>query len=330
MPEWDMTPGTWAGVIGKHWARSESGNVSIPEQCPSDQLQFDRHLRRVSDLIDNHVVVTLMMLRPPIHPVTPNIITLCRCCMWRLCASASYTVNEMFLQWDKDERRMIAKDISILPLVVENITLSDNCTYTEIIGNLSCLNITFKLCRRMSASDIQMYVSSGLLSGLSCIAFLIPVDKTPARAGIGITTTISVITQCANAHANMPKVSYMTAMDIWMTGCLSFIVCTFIVNILETSFCHNKKDNSAQTEGVGQTQADEEDPSHSGSAAAQDDDENRGGEPPIASSCDRLGAAVGCLKKVLRAIFCKHKLFVLSLFIFSTLIIIYFVLNNKC
>ncbi|XP_075912615.1 glycine receptor subunit alphaZ1-like isoform X2 [Petromyzon marinus] len=244
--------------------------------------------------------------------------------------SASYTANEMFLQWDKDERRMIAKDISILPLVVENITLSDNCTYTEIIGNLSCLNITFKLCRRMSASDIQMYVSSGLLSGLSCIAFLIPVDKTPARAGIGITTTISVITQCANAHANMPKVSYMTAMDIWMTGCLSFIVCTFIVNILETSFCHNKKDNSAQTEGVGQTQADEEDPSHSGSAAAQDDDENRGGEPPIASSCDRLGAAVGCLKKVLRAIFCKHKLFVLSLFIFSTLIIIYFVLNNKC
>uniref|UniRef100_S4RA61 Neurotransmitter-gated ion-channel transmembrane domain-containing protein n=1 Tax=Petromyzon marinus TaxID=7757 RepID=S4RA61_PETMA len=145
--------------------------------------------------------------------------------------SASYTANEMFLQWDKDERRMIAKDISILPKAVR-VDSVDKLYCHELphphAGNLSCLNITFKLCRRMSASDIQMYVSSGLLSGLSCIAFLIPVDKTPARAGIGITTTISVITQCANAHANMPKVSYMTAMDIWMTGCLSFIVCTFI------------------------------------------------------------------------------------------------------
>ncbi|CAN0411869.1 unnamed protein product [Lampetra fluviatilis] len=167
--------------------------------------------------------------------------------------SASYTANEMFLQWDNKERSIIHKDIKNLQFELENIIMSDNCTTSEIMGNFSCLHADFKLLRTISSSEKQMLFTSSLISLLSCFTFLIPIDKAPARVSIGVATTISMATQCTSAHANMPKVPYMTSMDFWLNLCFGFIIIIFIVSILQICCCGSKKYNLTQREVGTQT-----------------------------------------------------------------------------
>nr|XP_032835637.1 glycine receptor subunit alpha-2-like isoform X3 [Petromyzon marinus] len=116
--------------------------------------------------------------------------------------SASYTANEMFLQWDEKERGIIHKDIKNLQFELENIILYNNCTNSEIMA--------------------------------------------PARVSIGVATTISMATQCTSAHANMPKVPYMTSMDHWLSFCFIFIITTFTVSILQICYSGIKNDISTQ------------------------------------------------------------------------------------
>ncbi|XP_061403667.1 glycine receptor subunit alphaZ1-like [Lethenteron reissneri] len=167
--------------------------------------------------------------------------------------SASYTANEMLLQWDNKERSIIHKDITNLQFELENIILSDNCTNSEIMGNFSCLHAGFKLRRTISSSDKQMLTSSFLISFLSCFTFLIPIENAGARVSIGVATTISMVTQCASTHANMPKVPYMTSMDCWFNISLLFIIIIFIVSIMQICLCGSKKDNFTQRVGTPAT-----------------------------------------------------------------------------
>nr|XP_032835635.1 glycine receptor subunit alphaZ1-like isoform X1 [Petromyzon marinus] len=160
--------------------------------------------------------------------------------------SASYTANEMFLQWDEKERGIIHKDIKNLQFELENIILYNNCTNSEIMGNFSCLHAGFKLQRKTSSSEKQMFASSFLITVLSCFSFLIPINKAPARVSIGVATTISMATQCTSAHANMPKVPYMTSMDHWLSFCFIFIITTFTVSILQICYSGIKNDISTQ------------------------------------------------------------------------------------
>ncbi|CAN0411897.1 unnamed protein product [Lampetra fluviatilis] len=199
--------------------------------------------------------------------------------------SASYTANEMFLQWDHKEGGIIHKDIKNLQFELENIILSDNCTNSEIMGNFSCLHADFKLNRTISSSDKQMLTSSFLISVLSCFSFLIPIEKAPARVSIGVATTISMATQCASAHANMPKVPYMTSMDCWLNLCFGFIIIIFIVSIVQICCCGSKKYNLTQREGQGTS-------SQSASAATSDSGDDITTSPGVGPPAYQAGISL--------------------------------------
>ena len=53
-------------------------------------------------------------------------------------------------------------------------------------------------------------------------SFYIPPDSIPGRVAIGMTTIMTMTTMFSGVRETVPKVSYITLLDIWMVMCLIF------------------------------------------------------------------------------------------------------------
>ena len=71
--------------------------------------------------------------------------------------------------------------------------------------------------------NIEMYVPSCLIVVLSWVSFWINIEAAPARTALGITTVLTITTQTGGASSSLPKVSYVKAIDIWMSFCMLFV-----------------------------------------------------------------------------------------------------------
>jgi Neurotransmitter-gated ion-channel transmembrane region len=71
---------------------------------------------------------------------------------------------------------------------------------------------------------------------LSWVSFWINVDASPARVSIGLLTVLTTTTQSTGINAQLPRVSYVKAIDVWMSVCLVFVFAALLeyalVNVL--------------------------------------------------------------------------------------------------
>ena len=83
---------------------------------------------------------------------------------------------------------------------------------------------------------IQSYVPSSLIVILSWVSFWINIDAVPARISLGVTTILTMTTQSSGSTRALPRVSYVKAIDVWMSTCLFFVFAALlefaIVNVL--------------------------------------------------------------------------------------------------
>jgi hypothetical protein len=70
---------------------------------------------------------------------------------------------------------------------------------------------------------IQTYIPTMLIVILSWISFWLDVNATPARISVGLLTVLTVTTQSSGLRGQLPKVSYIKAIDVWQAGCLIFV-----------------------------------------------------------------------------------------------------------
>ena len=103
-------------------------------------------------------------------------------------------------------------------------------------GEFPCLKIIFVLRREIGFFLIQVYVPSILIVILSWVSFWINVDAIPARVSLGLLTVLTMTTQSTAANQALPRVSYVKAIDVWMSMCLVFVFIALlefaIVNVL--------------------------------------------------------------------------------------------------
>ena len=103
-------------------------------------------------------------------------------------------------------------------------------------GEFPCLKIIFVLRREIGFFLIQVYVPSILIVILSWVSFWINVDAIPARVSLGLLTVLTMTTQSTAANQALPRVSYVKAIDVWMSMCLIFVFMALlefaIVNVL--------------------------------------------------------------------------------------------------
>ena len=115
------------------------------------------------------------------------------------------------------------------------------------VGAFPCLEIQFVLQRKLGFVLLQVYVPSMLVVILSWVSFWLNVEASPARVSLGLLTVFTITTQSASVNASLPRVSYIKAIDVWMSACLIFVVFGLleyaVVNVLSrrcilTSCCN--------------------------------------------------------------------------------------------
>ncbi|KAF8787437.1 Glycine receptor subunit alpha-3 like protein [Argiope bruennichi] len=108
----------------------------------------------------------------------------------------------------------------------ENEVEKDRFTY---------LLVNFTFVRRIVSSIINIYVPSALIVAMSWATFWMRLDSIPARVALSVTSLLTLCTQVQQYKRNLPPVSYVTAMDIWLFVCIFMVFSTLV----EFAVCFN-------------------------------------------------------------------------------------------
>lgn len=127
-------------------------------------------------------------------------------------------------------------------------------------GNFTCLAVVFSLRRRLGYHLFHTYIPSALIVVMSWISFWIKPEAIPARVTLGVTSLLTLgksllsqlffliptndnyenklyisATQNTQSQQSLPPVSYVKAIDIWMSSCSVFV----FLSLMEFAIVNN-------------------------------------------------------------------------------------------
>ncbi|XP_070253271.1 gamma-aminobutyric acid receptor subunit gamma-1 isoform X1 [Myotis yumanensis] len=120
-------------------------------------------------------------------------------------------------------RNCVCISIYGLESILLYLFYNQNKTFFFLSGDYVIMTIFFDLSRRMGYFTIQTYIPCILTVVLSWVSFWINKDAVPARTSLGITTVLTMTTLSTIARKSLPKVSYVTAMDLFVSVCFIFV-----------------------------------------------------------------------------------------------------------
>ena len=88
--------------------------------------------------------------------------------------------------------------------------------YCFVTENFSWAAAKFVFKRQTNFFILQVYLPCIMIVMVSWSSFWICRDAVPARAAISVTTILTIITMLGVVNSNMPKVSYVKALDFYL------------------------------------------------------------------------------------------------------------------
>ncbi|NP_001161556.1 glycine receptor alpha 1 subunit-like protein [Saccoglossus kowalevskii] len=136
--------------------------------------------------------------------------------------SYGYTTSELEFQWKPDSpiTNDTAFELQQFTVTSHEIGRCDKSYYT---GEFTCIMVMFVLGRELGYYWLIIFIPSFMLVLLSWVSFWINPFASPARVSLCITSVLTITTQAIGVHETLPKVSYATAIDVWMALCLIFV-----------------------------------------------------------------------------------------------------------
>ncbi len=86
----------------------------------------------------------------------------------------------------------------------------------------------FVLRRQQGYYILQIYTPCTLIVVMSWVSFWINKEASPARVGLGIMTVLTISTLTLGGRNELPKVSYSTALDMYLVTCFGFVFASLI------------------------------------------------------------------------------------------------------
>lgn len=136
--------------------------------------------------------------------------------------SLSHTVQDLVFIWNMTDPLVVNPEIELPQLDISNNYTTD-CTIEYSTGNFTCLAVVFNLRRRLGYHLFHTYIPSALIVVMSWISFWIKPEAIPARVTLGVTSLLTLATQNTQSQQSLPPVSYVKAIDVWMSSCSVFV-----------------------------------------------------------------------------------------------------------
>ncbi|XP_043230939.1 glycine receptor subunit alpha-2-like [Amphibalanus amphitrite] len=136
--------------------------------------------------------------------------------------SLSHTTYDLIFKWNLTDPLMVNPEIELPQLDISKNSTED-CTLAYSTGNFTCLAVVFHLRRRLGYHLFHTYIPSALIVVMSWISFWIKPEAIPARVTLGVTSLLTLATQNQQSQQSLPPVSYVKAIDVWMSSCSVFV-----------------------------------------------------------------------------------------------------------
>nr|CAH7761101.1 unnamed protein product [Callosobruchus chinensis] len=136
--------------------------------------------------------------------------------------SLSHTDHDLVFIWNMTDPLVVNPEIELPQLDISNNYTTD-CTIEYSTGNFTCLAVVFNLRRRLGYHLFHTYIPSALIVVMSWISFWIKPEAIPARVTLGVTSLLTLATQNTQSQQSLPPVSYVKAIDVWMSSCSVFV-----------------------------------------------------------------------------------------------------------
>ncbi|XP_034138449.1 glycine receptor subunit alpha-4 isoform X2 [Drosophila guanche] len=130
--------------------------------------------------------------------------------------SLSHTVEDLVFIWNMTDPLVVNAEIELPQLDISNNYTTD-CTIEYSTA------IVFNLRRRLGYHLFHTYIPSALIVVMSWISFWIKPEAIPARVTLGVTSLLTLATQNTQSQQSLPPVSYVKAIDVWMSSCSVFV-----------------------------------------------------------------------------------------------------------
>ncbi|KAF8771630.1 Glycine receptor subunit alpha-2 like protein [Argiope bruennichi] len=149
--------------------------------------------------------------------------------------SLSYTTDDLVFDWESQVPLVVEPTIELPQHILVDTKLGD-CMQEYSTGNFTCIEVMFTLERRLGYYLFHTYIPTCLIVIMSWISFWIRADAVPARVTLCVTSLLTLATQHAQSQKSLPPVSYIKAIDIFMSTCTLFVFSSLmeyaIVNIV--------------------------------------------------------------------------------------------------
>ncbi|VDO24380.1 unnamed protein product [Haemonchus placei] len=143
--------------------------------------------------------------------------------------SFNYNNQEVQMRWAEDSPYPV---VTMTPIVLPDFDLIKisptlvNAPYPAGWWDELHVRLTFE--RRYIWYFMQAYLPTYLTIFISWISFSLGPRAIPARTMLGVNALLAMIFQFGNIMRNLPRVSYIKAIDVWMLMSMTFVFCSLL------------------------------------------------------------------------------------------------------
>lgn len=248
-------------MLRQRW-RDERLNFSLPGS-PTLSLGYMKDRLWIPDLFFRnakagqlHTITTpnyLIWLRPGGELLFSQKLTIKFSCPMRLwnfpmdtqecrmeMGSYGYSTQDLDLVWwgsNATDHVTLSSGLYLNEFAVPRLSTGSCTKKFAKTGRFACLYVQFLLERKFAFYLTYTYLPSALILVISWLSFLLDSKAVPARISIGLLSVLALMTQSAATLQQLPRVSYIKAIDVWLFACLAFVVLSLlefaVVNSLE-------------------------------------------------------------------------------------------------
>ncbi|VDM31549.1 unnamed protein product [Hydatigera taeniaeformis] len=164
--------------------------------------------------------------------------------------SYGYTLSELKFVWSDRAPIELNKDMQLSEFNTPKAFATLDCTSqaSTSTGNYSCLLAKFSIARRLGSYLVTTYIPNILIIMVSWLSFWVSVDAAPARVPLGLMTLLGILTQASSLGSNLPRVSYIKAIDLWLIFSIIFVISVLVEYALAITYLRKTRKGQWKTD----------------------------------------------------------------------------------